>query len=87
MKLIKAIIRPEKLNDVLKALFREEVHGLTVSRVHGHGGERDLRLGPFRLDLGPVEERQAFPPLPQRLHGPQRGAPVEPQRAEGVGLG
>ena len=41
MKLIKAIIRPDKLNDVLKALFREEVHGLTVSRVQGHGGERE----------------------------------------------
>ncbi len=33
MKLIIAIIRPEKLNDVLEALFRAEVRGLTVSRV------------------------------------------------------
>ena len=41
MKLIKAIIRPEKLNDVLKALFRAEVHGLSVSRVRGHGGETE----------------------------------------------
>lgn len=39
MKLIVAIIRPEKLADVLEALFRAEVRGLTVSRVHGHGGE------------------------------------------------
>src|SRR5687768_933119 len=39
MKLIVAIIRPEKLSDVLEALFRAEVRGLTVSRVHGHGGE------------------------------------------------
>ena len=31
MKLIKAIIRPEKLNDVLKALYQAEVHGITVS--------------------------------------------------------
>jgi nitrogen regulatory protein P-II 1 len=42
MKLIKAIIRPEKLNDVLKALYQAEVHGITVSRVHGHGGESEL---------------------------------------------
>ncbi|MDZ4698428.1 MAG: P-II family nitrogen regulator [Rhodothermales bacterium] len=42
MKLIKAIIRPEKLNDVLKALYQAEVHGITVTRVHGHGGETDL---------------------------------------------
>ena len=39
MKLIIAIIRPEKLADVLEALFRAEVRGLTVSRVQGHGGE------------------------------------------------
>ena len=41
MKLIKAIIRPERLNDVLKALYQQEVHGLTVTRVQGHGGERE----------------------------------------------
>ena len=39
MKMIVAVIRPEKLSDVLEALFRAEVRGLTVSRVHGHGGE------------------------------------------------
>lgn len=42
MKLIVAIIRPEKLSDVLEALFRAEVRGLTVSRVQGHGGELEL---------------------------------------------
>jgi nitrogen regulatory protein P-II 1 len=41
MKLVTAIIRPEKLNDVLKALYRIEVKGLTVSRVQGHGGETE----------------------------------------------
>lgn len=41
MKLIKAIIRPEKLGDVLKALYQAEVRGLTVSRVQGHGGETE----------------------------------------------
>lgn len=41
MKLIKAIIRPDRLNDVLKALYRAEVRGLTVSHVQGHGGETD----------------------------------------------
>jgi nitrogen regulatory protein P-II 1 len=41
MKLITAIIRPEKLDDVKTALFREEVTGLTVSRVSGHGGEKE----------------------------------------------
>lgn len=39
MKLVVAIVRPDKLNDVLEALFRSEVTGLTISRVQGHGGE------------------------------------------------
>jgi nitrogen regulatory protein P-II 1 len=39
MKLVVAIVRPEKLNDVLEALYRAEVRGLTISRVRGHGGE------------------------------------------------
>ena len=41
MKLIKAVLRPDRLNDVLKALYRVEVKGMTVSRVHGHGGETE----------------------------------------------
>jgi nitrogen regulatory protein P-II 1 len=39
MKLVVAIVRPEQLNDVLEALYRAEVRGLTISRVQGHGGE------------------------------------------------
>jgi len=41
MKLVVAIIRPEKLNDVLEALYRAEVRGLSISRVRGHGGETE----------------------------------------------
>src|SRR5512140_2479924 len=39
MKRVVAIVRPEKVNEVLEALYRTEVTGLTVSRVQGHGGE------------------------------------------------
>jgi nitrogen regulatory protein P-II 1 len=39
MKLIVAVVRPDRLNDVLEALFRADVRGLTISRVQGHGGE------------------------------------------------
>src|SRR2546425_11872440 len=39
MKLIVAIVRPNKVNDVLEALYRAEVRGLSLSRVQGHGGE------------------------------------------------
>jgi nitrogen regulatory protein PII len=41
MKLIVAVIRPERLNEVLEALYRAEVRGFTVSRVMGHGGETE----------------------------------------------
>lgn len=41
MKLIVAIIRPDKLNEVLERLYRAEVRGVTVSRVMGHGGETE----------------------------------------------
>jgi nitrogen regulatory protein P-II 1 len=41
MKLIVAIIRPDSLNAVLERLYREDVRGLTVSHVLGHGGETE----------------------------------------------
>jgi len=42
MKLITCIIRPERLGEVKAALFRAGVTGISISRVSGHGGERDL---------------------------------------------
>ena len=39
MKLVIGIVRPEKANDVLEALYRAEVRGVSLSRVQGHGGE------------------------------------------------
>jgi nitrogen regulatory protein P-II 1 len=67
VKLIVAIIRPEKLNEVLEALYLAEVRGLTVSSVQGHGGELEqvetyrgttvkLNLHPkVRLEIGVSE--------------------------------
>lgn len=54
MKLIVAIIRPDRLNEVLEALYRAEVRGLTVSRVLGHGGETD-RVETYRGTTVKVE--------------------------------
>jgi len=39
VKLVVGIVRPEKANDVLEALYRAEVRGVSLSRVQGHGGE------------------------------------------------
>jgi nitrogen regulatory protein P-II 1 len=41
MKLIVAIVRPEKLNAVLESLYRAEVRGLSITRIEGHGGETE----------------------------------------------
>ncbi|MDQ6828749.1 MAG: P-II family nitrogen regulator [Gemmatimonadota bacterium] len=42
MKLITAIVRPERLRAVKESLFRVGVTGMTLSRVSGHGGEREV---------------------------------------------
>jgi len=41
VKLVIGIVRPEKANDVLEALYRAEVRGVTMTHVQGHGGELD----------------------------------------------
>jgi nitrogen regulatory protein P-II 1 len=41
VKLVIAIVRPERANHVLEALYRAEVRGLSMTRVQGHGGEID----------------------------------------------
>ena len=42
MKLITAIIRPDRLPEVKQALFRAGVTGITLTRVSGHGGEGEI---------------------------------------------
>jgi nitrogen regulatory protein P-II 1 len=42
MKLITCIIRPDRLPAVKEALFRAGVTGVTLTRVSGHGGEREV---------------------------------------------
>src|SRR5436309_7011147 len=41
MKLVVAIIRPDRLHPVLESLFHAKVAGFTISRVQGHGGETE----------------------------------------------
>ena len=41
VKLVIGIVRPEKVNDVLEALYRAEIRGFSMMRVQGHGGELD----------------------------------------------
>jgi nitrogen regulatory protein PII len=40
MKLIKAIVRPNKVDDVREALEKLSITGLTVTEVRGHGKQK-----------------------------------------------
>ena len=42
MKLVTAIIRPEKLADVKAALFKVGVTGMSLTKIAGHGGEHEV---------------------------------------------
>ena len=42
MKLITCVIRPERLAEVKSALFRAGVTGITITRVSGHGGVKEI---------------------------------------------
>jgi nitrogen regulatory protein PII len=54
VKLVIGIVRPEKANDVLEALYRAEVRGISMSKVQGHGGELD-RVETYRGSTIKVE--------------------------------
>jgi nitrogen regulatory protein P-II 1 len=41
MKMVTAIVRPERLPDIKTELFREGITGMSLSSVLGHGGEQD----------------------------------------------
>jgi nitrogen regulatory protein P-II 1 len=55
MKMIVAIIRPERLNLVKSALEEKGIMGMTVSSVHGRGEQKGLELmhraGKYRVDF------------------------------------
>ena len=42
MKLITAIVRPDRLAHVKESLFKAGVRGITISRVSGHGGQAGI---------------------------------------------
>ncbi|WP_198170767.1 P-II family nitrogen regulator [Deinococcus arboris] len=42
MKMVTAVIRPERVQQVKEALFQAGISGITLSRVSGHGGEQEV---------------------------------------------
>jgi len=60
MKMIKAVLKPFKLDDVKEALVEQGVTGLTVAEVRGHGrqkGHTELYRGSeYQVDFVPKVE-------------------------------
>ncbi len=84
MKLVTAVVRKERLNDVLAALFEASIYGVTVTPVRGHGGEREAvqtyrgmsvkmeLIEKVRLDIG-VTEAFVDPAVDAILRGARTG--------------
>jgi nitrogen regulatory protein P-II 1 len=57
MKMIKAVIRPERLDFVKKALESHGFHGMTVTEVMGRGDQKGISIqfrgGTMSIDLLP----------------------------------
>ncbi|HOP66850.1 MAG TPA: P-II family nitrogen regulator [Methanoregulaceae archaeon] len=60
MKMVKAIIRPERLEFVKKVLEKEGIYGMTISEVMGRGDQKGISLqyrgGAMTIDLIPKIE-------------------------------
>lgn len=84
MKLITAIVRPDRLNHVLEALYRADVRGITITRALGHGGELESvetyrgstvkmeLVEKVRLDIG-VSDHFVEPTIAAILESAQTG--------------
>jgi nitrogen regulatory protein P-II 1 len=59
MKLITAVIRPEKMDELIETLVDHRVHGLTVSEVRGFGRQFGEPAPGAGIDLGLSRARKA----------------------------
>src|SRR5437870_11782057 len=59
MKLIKAIVRPNKVDDVKEALGRVSLPGMTVTEVRGHGKQK----GPTAIYRGKEYDVSLLPKM------------------------
>src|SRR6266566_1136081 len=50
MKMIQAIIRPEKVADVITSLSKTGIHALTRLDVAGRGRQKGIRVGPVQYE-------------------------------------
>jgi nitrogen regulatory protein PII len=59
MKLITAIVRPERLDELIETLIDHRAHGLTVSEVRGFGRQFGQPVAGLPADLGLPGDRKA----------------------------
>ena len=66
MKLLKAIVRPNKVDDVKDALAKNNISGMTVTEVRGHGRQRGhsavYRGSEYEVSLLPKMEIEVVVP-------------------------
>ena len=66
MKMIKAIVRPNKVDDVKDALAKNGISGMTVTEVRGHGRQRGhstvYRGSEYEVSLLPKMEIEVVVP-------------------------
>ena len=74
MKLITAIVRAEKLNEVIEALIDHRVHGLTVTEVRGFGRQFGQPAPGIDPDLGLPRSVTLLPKVRLDLVVPDDGA-------------
>jgi nitrogen regulatory protein PII len=89
VKLVIGIVRPEKANDVLEALYRAEVRGISLSRVQGHGGELE-RVETYRgttVQMGMADKARFEIAVSESFVQPTIDAIVEGGRTGEVGDG
>ena len=77
MKLIKAIIKPFKLDDVHEALIEAGVTGMTVSEVNGFGRQK----GHTEIYRGSEYVVDFLPKCVIEIAVPDNGAPKSPPRS------
>jgi nitrogen regulatory protein PII len=89
MKLIKAVVRPNKIDDVKDALAKLGVDGLTVTEVRGHGKQKGhaaiYRGKEYQITLLPKIEVEVV--VDDKLLEPAVGAIVAAARTGEIGDG
>src|SRR5579862_2128660 len=89
MKLIKAVVRPNKVDEVKDALGRLNISGLTVTEVRGHGKQKGhtavYRGKEYNVSLLPKMQVEAV--VPDHLSDEVVRAIIEAARTGEIGDG